>query len=138
MDSFTIFCDSPKLAILIEAYRDHEGALRASMREVYGVTDLRAEGFVRLADLVRWLPRGCALWRSMGGDLSLTEDAHVLRLVEYQLRVLVWQQTQDGQKGRNQPKPPTAVPWAQERKAEASHSSRQLAARERRERLSGR
>lgn len=56
--------------------------------------------------LVTCLPRESATWREVHGDelaWGLTE--HLLALAVDRLSVLIWQQTKDGQTGRNQPKP---------------------------------
>ena len=83
--------------------------------------DLRKPGvsLPDLADLVIWLPAGCALWLAMGGPASLSPESEQLRTLDYRLRILSWQQTKDGSDGRNQPKPPERVKWAHERAAEA-------------------
>jgi hypothetical protein len=102
--------------------------LRASLRAEYQVRDLRAESVRRLAEMMAWLPPGCALWRSFGGPLSLSAEAARLDLVEYRLRVLAWQQTEDGSKGRNRPDPPTAPPYAGERRRSDAEAERKAAA----------
>lgn len=122
--------------MLVECVALHEPALRASFLAVYRIT---VEGVDPLdaADLIVWLPPGCALWRSVGGPNSLTQEAHELRFVEWRLRVLAWMQTQDGHDGRNQPEPPAPIPYSGEVEADAlraaSRARRQLDARERRE-----
>lgn len=94
-----------ELQFLIGAL-EHEGALRASLRAEYGL-DLRDPGvsLLDLADLAANLPPGCALFRAAGGAAAWTDQVHMLAAVEFRLRVLAWQKTEDGKKGRNQPKP---------------------------------
>jgi len=84
------------------------------------------------AELLMWLPQGAALWRAFGGDLALSEEAHQLRLIEYRLRVLSWQQTKDAKSGRNRPQPPQKIPTAGERGEGLAHAERQAAAYRRR------
>lgn len=122
----------PKLLVLVDAYLRHESALRASIRAEYQVADIRLLGVLELADLVEWLPAGAALWRSTGGPLALTISEDTLRWVDYRLKVLAWQQTEDAKHKRNAPKPPEKVPYAGEVAAEEAHASRQAAARRRR------
>lgn len=96
---------SESLPLLIGAF-EFEGALRASLRSEYGV-DLRNPRMplLDLADLVANLPRGCALWRATGGPLAWSDETHMLAAVRHGLDILAWQKTEDGSKGRNQPKP---------------------------------
>jgi hypothetical protein len=58
-----------------------------------------------LADYVANLSPGCALWRATGGPLAWSDETHMLAAVEFRLRVLAWQKSEDGRKNRNQPKP---------------------------------
>lgn len=90
---------------------EHESALRASLLAEYGVSlrsALSGTGeltLMDLADLTANLPPGCALWRSTGGDIAWSVEAHLLARVEHGLRMLAWQKTDDGSKGRNRPEP---------------------------------
>lgn len=93
---------------------------------------LGAAGMLETAELLTWLPAGAALWRSIGGDLAISEEAHQLRFIEYRLRVLAWQQTKDGKDGRNRPKPPKQIPLAGDRSDAVAHAERQAAAHRRR------
>ena len=88
------------------ALADFRAPLRASLRSVYGV-DLRHPGmwWTDLADLVANLPPGCSFWRAFGGPLAWSDEVHAVMAVEHAVRVLAWQRTEDGHKGRNQPKP---------------------------------
>lgn len=117
--------------LLAEAHREHQWALRASLRAEYGIA-LRELGMLETAELLMWLPPGCALWRAFGGDLALNEEAHQLRLIEYRLRVLAWLQTKDAKSGRNRPEPPKPIPTAGKRDEGLVHAERQAAAYRRR------
>lgn len=117
--------------MLVECVALHGPALRASFYAVYGfghetVAPLEA------ADLAVWMPEGSALWRAVGGPLSITGVERELRLVDYRLQVLAWMKTKDGQAGRKQPKPPTPPPYAGQAAADELHANRQAMARERR------
>lgn len=94
-----------EMSFLVAAM-EFEGPLRASLRAEYGV-DLRDPGMtlLDLADLAANLPPGCALFRATGGDMAWTTEMHMLARLDYDLRILAWQKTEDGKKGRNQPKP---------------------------------
>lgn len=102
--------------------------MRAALREAH--IDLRnpGVGLSDLADIVAWLPPGCALWRSVGGPLALSEEAHLLRDVDFRLRELAWLQSEDGRKGRNRPKPLQPVPFAHETNAEQAREDAKYAA----------
>lgn len=80
-----------------------------------------------------WLPAGSALWRAYGGDMAISEEAHQLRLIEYRLRILAWQQTKDGRKGSNRPKPPEQIPTVGQKNEAVAHAERQAAAHRRRQ-----
>lgn len=67
-----------------------------------GNTDL---SLTDLADLAANLPPGCALWRSAGGPVAWSDETHMLAAVEFRLRVLAWQKTEDGKANRNKPEP---------------------------------
>lgn len=119
---------SESLPALIGAV-EHEGPLRASMRAEYGV-DLRDPGMalLDLADLVAGLPPGCALYRVVGGPMAWSDEVHMLAAVEYRLRVLAWQKTEDGSKGRNQPKPLDPPKSVYEKQAEERELTRRAQA----------
>src|SRR5699024_7976653 len=70
-----------------------------SLRAVYGI-DLRNPGmrWDDLADLVAWLPPGCALWRDTGGPLAWSEEVRMLSVVELRLRQSQWQAAGDRMK----------------------------------------
>lgn len=98
--------------------------------------DIRQERLSDLADMVAWLPAGCAFWRSVGGPMSLSEGDHLARLIDYRLRLLVWMKTEDAQHKRNQPKPPEQIPYSGESVQEQAHAERQYQARLKREQRS--
>lgn len=117
--------------MLVECIALYGPALKASFFATYrfaydSVPPLEA------ADLTAWLPEGSPLWRATGGPLSITGPERELRMVDYRLQVLAWLQTKDGREGKNQPKPPKAIPYAGEVAVEEAHAERQARARQRR------
>lgn len=106
--------------LLAEALHNHRGALLASFRTEYQMP-LVGHGLslTDFADLVAWLPRGCQLWKSMGGPAAWSDETEMLSMVEYHLRVASWQQTKNGQSGRNRPEPIKHPPYAFEARAES-------------------
>lgn len=129
----------PKLLALSDAYSHHGAALRASLRAEYQIIDMRKEGVLALAELVEWLPRGCALWRSVGGPLAWSEEVAVMHGVEFRVRELAWMQSKDGSKNKNRPKPPAPPKYAHEAAQDHQKQSRKGEAfRRRQARLHGR
>lgn len=118
---------------LAGALHKHKGTLRASLLAEYGLNLERGMSVIDLADYTAALPHGCALWRAIGGPMSLTPEAQLLNHIEWRLQILAWIQTEDGSKGRNQPKAPQSPPYTDEKQAEDAHAQRQSAARARRE-----
>lgn len=97
--------------------------MRASLRAVYGI-DLAERRSMRpreLADLVQWLPAGCAFWLSVGGPAALTMEARELRRVTYWLRVLDYRERNS--KGER-PKPDPEPEYAHERRARQEAATR--------------
>jgi len=90
-----------------------------------------------LADLTAHLPPGCALWRATGGDIAWSTESHLLARVEHDLRILAWQKTADGGKGRNRPERIEAPRPAHEQHAEERRTSERAAAYLRRTGQSG-
>lgn len=88
--------------------------------------------------MTAWLPPGCALWRSVGGPLSWSEETHLLNIVDYRLQVLAWQQSKDGSTGKNRPKPPANPKYAREKEAAVDETQRKADAYRKRQRLTGR
>lgn len=104
--------------------------MRASLRAVYGI-DLRvvlAEHTMspmELADLVVWLPAGCAFWMSAGGPAALSREVRELRRVGFLLRVLEFRYR--GSKGQK-PKPDPEPVWEHERREQRAVMSRKAEA----------
>lgn len=102
--------------MLLEALAFHRGPLAASLLAVYGIrletTDLPT---LELADLVGALPDGCALWQSIGGPRAWSQETQMLAVIEYDLRILQWQNNQG--KGQR-PKPPQPPQYAGEERVE--------------------
>ena len=113
--------------LLAEAVTHHASALSASLQAVYGIT-VADRPPLELADLVAWLPPGSPLWRAVGGPLAWSDDVQMLAAVEFRLRVLAWQQTEDGRKGRKAPAPPSPPPYAHERDVEKQKITARAAA----------
>lgn len=110
--------------------------MRASLQAVYGIrlATVRTQlGALELADLVAFLPDGCALWQSVGGMRAWSAETHLLNLVEFRLRVLDWRETKDGSAGKNQPKLHKPPPLAHEKQAEESKQSTRATAWEARQ-----
>lgn len=82
----------------------------ADFRQFYGI-DLPVEepdewpGLARHALLWSALPRESRCARRLATDCEWGPAEHLLRQVEYDLRVLCWQNTEDGHRGRNRPQP---------------------------------
>ena len=82
--------------------------LRADFQRVYGLNiDEMGESYsVRhAADLAAMLPRDSLVLKADNPALEWSDAVYLLRNIEYMARVLVWQNTKDGQKGRRKPKP---------------------------------
>lgn len=97
-------------------------SLRGALGGAGGLT------LMELADLAANLPPGCALWRATGGDIAWSIEAHLLARLEYDLRILAWQNTEDGSKGRNRPEPNQAPRSAHEQQTEERRTSERAAA----------
>lgn len=102
--------------------------MRASVRAEYGI-GVRDVGVLELADLVAWLPKGCALWQSYGGENARSVEVEALLLIDYRLRQQMW--VNGGKKGP-EPEYPAPPPLASERRAGEAQMARKAAARERR------
>ena len=82
--------------------------LRADFQRFYGLNldGLGAEYTYRhAADLAAHLPQESACVRAQNPEFEWTDTQYLLRSIEFSLRVIVWQNTKDGQKGRRKPKP---------------------------------
>lgn len=87
--------------------------LRADVQQVYGLdVDRWRRNPIRFATLAAQLPPDA---RVNGGVGYVTV---LLHNIEYEVRVLAWQRTKDGEKGRNRPKP-VQLPGIDERKSTA-------------------
>ena len=99
----------------------HPSELYADFRQYYGADfdKLRGEiGEIRTADLAAQLPSDSRTFVAINPELAWTERDYMLWSIEYSLRVLRWQNTKDGQSGRNQPRPmPTPQEFARVRNA---------------------
>lgn len=82
--------------------------LRADMQQYYG---LNIDGMGRdyshahAAVLMAQLPQSSRLARLSDPENEWSDETHFLSLIEYDLRVLAWQRSKDGQRGTNKPKP---------------------------------
>ena len=87
----------------------HPQELRADFQQYYGL-NLDSMGveysYAHAACLVTQLPPNARIFAAINPDLSLTYAEWLLTQIEYNLRVLAWQNSKDGQKGRNAPKLP--------------------------------
>jgi hypothetical protein len=110
--------------------------LRASLQAVYGIrlstvrTNLCA---LELADLVAFLPDGCALWQSIGGSRAWSPEMHLLNHIEWRLQILDWRKTKNGKDGRNQPVLTKYPALAEEREAAQTKTSLRASAWEERQ-----
>lgn len=107
-------CRGGGIASLLGVLRDHGEAveydlLRCGLRlDWLGTPRL---SWHDLSVLVRHAQRGTAIYAALTGAESLrTPELELLRSLEHTARVLVWQQTRDGERGRNFPKP-AGLPW---------------------------
>jgi len=122
--------------LLATALVHHEGSLRASLLAEYGLrlSEARTWPAREVADLVAWLPPGCAFWMDVGGPAALSAETRELRHVGYWLRVLDYRER--GSKGEK-PKPAPDPSYAHERRAEQGAMNKKAAAYLRRRAHSG-
>lgn len=75
------------------------------MRRYYGLSmsDLRGLGLGEAIDLVVHLPEDSVTFTAVAGGWTLANQLAAAQVDE--TRVLIWQKTKDGQKGRKAPKP---------------------------------
>lgn len=118
--------------LLATALSHHEGALRASLMAEYGLrlSEARTWPAREVADLVEWLPAGCAFWQDVGGPASISMESRELRHATFWLRVLDYRERES--KGEK-PKPAPEPQWAHERRAEVDTMSRKAQAYMRRQ-----
>lgn len=67
------------------------------------MSEWRALGLVEATDLVVYLPDDSVTLTAVAGGWSLANQLAAAQVDE--LRVMIWQKTKDGQKGKKQPKP---------------------------------
>lgn len=94
---------------LAEVETRYPDELRADFQQTYGLNiDGMGEdySFAHAAVLMSQLPSDSRLARKLDPDSEWSQDTFFLAAIEYDLRVLAWQNTKDAQKGRGAPKPP--------------------------------
>lgn len=83
--------------------------LRADFQQYYGL-DLDGMGaaysYPHAAALATQLPAESRVMRELDAELEWTQQDYFLAQIEYDLRILIWQNSKDGQRNRNKPKPP--------------------------------
>lgn len=99
---------SKKLILLAGLLATRPDELRADFQRVYGLNiDDMGESYTvhHAAVLAAMLPSDSLVFRASNPALEWSETMYMLRNIEFLLRVLAWQNTKDGQKGRKKPKP---------------------------------
>lgn len=93
---------------LVGAWHDHPDELNADLRQYYGLSlvDVREQrvDVAEAASLLAQMPTDCRTFRAVNPDAAMTRADVMALVMEYELRVLIWQRTKDGAKGRNKPK----------------------------------
>lgn len=79
-----------------------EDALRCDFAEVYHILDYRALPARQAALFACGLGEGSRIVRRLTGQRATPEQL-LLAMIADAVRILVWQQTEDGVKGRNRP-----------------------------------
>lgn len=82
--------------------------LRADFQRVYGLNiDEMGKSYSvhHAAELAAMLPSDSLVLKAESPALEWGETMYMLRNIEFFMRVLIWQNTKDGQKGRKKPKP---------------------------------
>lgn len=86
----------------------HPDELRADFQRFYGL-DLDGMGAdytcAHAASLAVALPAESATVRAERPEAAWSDEAYLLSAIEYDLRMLVWLNSEDGAKGRNRPRP---------------------------------
>lgn len=86
----------------------HPDELRADFQRFYGLS-LGGMGvdypISHAASLAVCLPRESATVRAECPEAAWDDSTYLLAAIEYDLRVLAWQNSKDGAKGKNKPKP---------------------------------
>ena len=80
-----------------------EAALRCDFAETYHILDHRALPARQAALFACGLPEGSRIVRKISGSKAAPETL-LLALIADALRILIWQNTEDGHKGRNVPR----------------------------------
>lgn len=96
---------------LVAVEGEYPNELRADFQQYYGLNIDRMglrDGFsyAHAAVLAVQLPRTSRVFSAIDPNNSWSETDAFLAHIEYDLRILVWQNSKDGSKNRNQPKPP--------------------------------
>lgn len=79
-----------------------EAALRCDFAETYRILDYRELPARRAALFACGLPAGSRIMRKLSGA-ELTPEQLLLAIIADALRILIWQNTEDGHAGRNLP-----------------------------------
>ena len=81
--------------------------LRADLQRFYGL-DIDRMGLdysvAHAAACAANLPRDAACVRAVSPEAAWSDETYLLSAIEYDLRVLAWQNSKDGAKNRNKPK----------------------------------
>ena len=95
--------------MLILAEEKFPDQLRADFQQYYGL-NLDGMGidysYSHAASILRQLPSNSRIARAENPDAEWTDDTWFLAQIEYGVRLLMWAQTKDAEKGRNRPEPP--------------------------------
>lgn len=109
-----------KLITLAATLRARPDELRADFQQFYGLNldDMgRAYTYLHAAALTVQLPADSRVMRAEAPELTWSDSDEMMRRLEHTARVLAWQQTKDGAKGRNAPRPlPSPVEQARTRR----------------------
>jgi hypothetical protein len=100
-------CRRKKILGLAIAAKEHHAELTADFQRFYGLNfDDVGRGIdpARAVELVEMLPAGSRYGAAVNPESEWSDAEYLAASMEYSLRVLAWQQTKDGAKGRNQPK----------------------------------
>lgn len=92
--------------LLARLMREKPCELRADLQQTYGL-NLDGMGrdysYAHAACCAAQLPAGARVWRGTAAEWGVPE--YMMVAMEHMLRVLAWQNTEDGAKGRNYPEP---------------------------------
>ena len=109
-----------KLTTLAATLRARPDELRADFQQFYGLNldDIgRAYTYLHAAALTAQLPRESRTVLADAPEAAWSDADEMMRRLEYTARVLAWQQTKDGAKGRSAPRPlPSPVEQAKVRR----------------------